>query len=1545
MYSIGLDVGSTTAKIVVIDDNNRIIYSKYERHNARINELVSRYFNEIHQLVGDAKTSICVTGSVGMATAEQLKAEFVQEVVAASIYARNAHPEAKALIDIGGEDAKVIFFRGSSQSADGKKNGGMELRMNGNCAGGTGAFIDQMSVLMGVDNQKMSELAMKAQHIYPMAARCGVFAKTDIQNLMARNLPEEDIAASIFHSIAVQTVVTLSHGIDFEAPILLCGGPLTFLPALRKAFCDYMKLSADDFIISGNSNLIPAMGCAYRAKALGEKAPTDFTDYTDRLATTSLVNLSTLISRLKNETSTEWHSNLMPLFKSEEEHKEWLKSKEQFSAETKPLQKGKQQIVIGIDSGSTTTKIVALRINSHTDLTDLTDKDISLMTALSGQTSQDKNKSVSSVKSVGDLDIVFTNYRLNLGNPIKAVADGLAALKEEAKNRGAELEVVGSCSTGYGEELIKAAFGLDSGIIETMAHERAAASLMPDVSFILDIGGQDMKAIFVEKGAVVRMELNEACSSGCGTFIQTFANSLGYNVADFAKLACTSKNPCDLGTRCTVFMNSKVKQVLREGATVADISAGISYSVIKNCLYKVLKLHGNENLGGKIVVQGGTMRNDAVVRAFELLTHTEVARSNMPELMGAYGCALHAAVGVPHTDLTDLTDKVSSIDDLLCLAHYETKQLQCHGCENNCYVSRYTFANGNKYYSGNKCERVFNNKGKNEVKGENIYTYKYKLLFDRETSSNVTKHYTARNSSDAVKHCTARIGIPRILNMYEEYPFWNALLRAAGFDIILSSESTFGKYEGALNTVMSDNICFPAKLAHSHLKELNENPEVDRILMPYVVYEHNDDPEHSLNSFNCPVVSGYSDVIKSVIDLQKPLDAPVINFAQPKALEKQIVDYLKGLGVSKKTAKAALQQAIVAQQEYTTAIKKKALEILLNKDKKEDTLDCKSDDKLTILLAGRPYHTDPLVQHKLSEMIANLGVNVISDDIVRSDEVELEDGKAAGLSKDPSSYQAETYLVKQWAYMNRIMKSAQWAAEQGNDIHFVQMTSFGCGPDSFIQDEIRDIMRRHNKPFTLLKIDDVSNIGSLKLRVRSLVESLKGVNEVKSEERRVKNQTEANHKVQSSNLKPQSLQQTKVFTQQDVHRKILAPFMTEYLTPIIPPILKLIGYDVEVLPMSDEASAELGLKFANNEVCYPATLIVGDIIKALKSGKYDLQNTAVVMSQTGGQCRATNYAGLIKRAMVSNGFQDVPLITLGVTASTGEASGSTDDKQDYNEQDGFNVPWLKYSQIIITAILYGDAINEMYNACIVRERKKGIAKVLRDKYMRLIDEPIAKNSAKGLIKLLEKAAEEFDEMTIDRNLPKVGIVGEIFLKFNPFSHQFLEKYIISKGIEVVPPLLAPFFLQEFVNVEVQKHMRLSCTRVPDFVVKGAYQALIGRRLRQVNKAASKFRYFRRFTNIYDDAKEVDGLVSLAAQFGEGWLLPADIVGYIRDGVDNIISLQPFGCIANHVISKGIEKRLHDRFPQLNLVSLDFDSGVSEVNVTNRLLLFLDSIAS
>lgn len=1459
VYRVGLDVGSTTAKIAVLDNNDNLIYSRFERHNAKVTELVTDYFREIEARLGNCRLRLCVTGSVGMHTAELLNTEFVQEVVAATVFARNRFPQAKTLIDIGGEDAKVVFFNGKS----------MELRMNGNCAGGTGAFIDQMAVLMGCSNATMSKLAEASTHIYPMAARCGVFAKTDIQNLMSRNLPESDIAASIFHSIAVQTVTTLSRGREFTPPILLCGGPLTFLPSLRKAFSNYLNIPLSDFIVLGEGNLIPALGCALRAAdapsrgiaelraALAYEREDTHADHTENCNHGKSCDCCEEKSPQygsagKHGADTE--EELPLLFSSKAEYECWQKDKTKHHTPLYPMHRGKEEVVIGIDSGSTTTKLVAVRASG---------------------------------KERGQ--IVFKDYSLNLGNPIKAVADALERLQEAAQAAEAEISIVGSCSTGYGEELIKAAFGLDEGIIETMAHYHAAAKLMPDVSFILDVGGQDMKAIFVENGAVVRMELNEACSSGCGTFIQTFAQNLGYSVEDFARLACMATNPCDLGTRCTVFMNSKVKQVMREGASVADIACGLSYSVVRNCLYKVLKLHGNDNLGNKVVVQGGTMKNDSVVRAFELLTGVNVARSNMPEMMGAYGCALNAINELSRQP----SAKAATIDDLLDMAAYDTRMLNCKGCENNCFVTKYTFAGGRNFYSGNKCERVFNNKGEGGRQGENIYHYKYHLLFDREVMTE-TEHEKI-------------VGIPRILNMYENYPFWHALFTTAGIRVVLSSESVFRRYEGALGSVMSDNICFPAKLVHSHVKELDERlsamerTEQKFIFMPYVVYEHQDDKRNT-NSYNCPIVSAYSDVIRSAMTLHTRMDSPIINFRDEKLLKKQVSGYLKELGIDRKTISKAYNAARQAQDLYMRQIRQKAEAILS---------DSREHGMLTILLAGRPYHTDPLIQHKLSGMIASLGVNVISEDIVRGD---LNTGTG------------NTYLVRQWAYMNRIIKAGQWCAEQPNDIHFVQMTSFGCGPDSFIQDEIRTIMREHNKPFTLLKIDDVSNTGSLKLRVRSLIESLQG-----GEASDVQAKESARQAMPDTSLPP-------------ISRHILAPYFTEYLTPLLPPVCRLFGWDVEVLPPSDAESAAYGLKYANNEVCYPATLIVGDFVKALRSGKYDTDKISFVMSQTGGQCRATNYAALIRRAMNANGFEHVPLITLGVATSA--------EEEDKNQDGALDVPWLKYAPIIVTMFLYGDTISKMYHAAVVRLKKDAYAlggedtnpaKVLRDKYLRLASEPLLKNSPKGLMDLIAQAAEEFDNITEDRDLPAVGIVGEIFLKFNPFAHQFIAEKIIDKGYEVVPALLSPFFLQNFVNVIVEKHMGLRCSNVPDFLVKSIY-SLIWRREKKINQIASRFRYFRPFTNIFEEAKDVNGVVSLAAQFGEGWLLPSEIISLVKQGVNNVASLQPFGCIANHVVSKGIENKLKKLYPELNLVSLDFDSGVSSVNVTNRLLLFLDNIA-
>lgn len=1395
-YKIGIDVGSTTAKMVILDTNDTLVFSRYERHNTHPGSLLATFFEEAQRTLGDIEASAIVTGSIGMGFAEKLQVPFMQEVSAATQYTRYRYPKASALIDIGGEDAKIVFF--DQHSTD--------LRMNGNCAGGTGAFIDQMAVLLGVETEQLDALAHEAKQIHPIAARCGVFSKTDIQNLMSRNVPKEDITASIFHAVAVQTIVTLARGHNIIAPILLCGGPLTFIPSLRKAFADYLHLKESDFILPPNGNLLPALGCAISVEGKGARS----------LSAWKL---------LMEQPSLSWHkeSSLPQLFESESAHEAWNKAKSCYEIPHKELQGGVQDAVIGIDSGSTTTKMV--------------------VTDLQG-------------------NILYTNYAPNNGNPVDAASKAFVALQEYCTARDTQLEVHGTCSTGYGEELIKAAFGLHTSIIETIAHYKAARRLIPDVSFILDIGGQDMKAIFVEKNAITRMELNEACSSGCGSFIETFARTLGYSVADFAHMACTAPAPCDLGTRCTVFMNSKVKQVLREGASIADIAAGLSYSVIKNCLYKVLKIKDSRELGKHIVVQGGTLRNDAIVRAFERLTDTNVARSNHPELMGAYGCAL-TAIEKQHA--------AQGLHNYLDNAGFTTRLMQCKGCENHCTVCRYTFDNGNTYYSGNKCETIFSNKGHDAVKGENIYDIKYRLLFDN------------RHSSPSHQPGLPKIGIPRALNMYEDYPFWHTLFTACGIEVILSDASTFSKYEEALPTVMSDNICFPAKLAHSHIRNLIEKG-VDRIFMPYVVYERKDDTRTS-NAYNCPIVSGYSDVIRNAMTPDVPIDSPAITFADDTLLARQCIDYLLHLGISRDTAHKAFIEAQKAQKEYTTQIQQEARRIF-------DT--SRRNHRITIVLAGRPYHTDPLIQHKISGMIAELGANVISDDIVRGD------------NDTPIG---ESYLVQQWSYINRILKAAAWTAQQGDDVHFVQITSFGCGPDAFLLDETRDILHRHGKPFTLLKVDDVNNIGSLKLRMRSLIESL-----------------HTDHNTAS----PIPFVAMPVFKKSDKRKKILAPYFSEYITPLLHPLFELAGYDVEVLPIDNLESAETGLKYANNEVCYPATLVTGSLIKALQSGRYDINNTAVAITQTGGQCRATNYVSLIKRALVSAGFANTPVVTLGVHGNI------------YNEQEGFNIPWARITPIALASVLFADTLSRFYHATVVREKAPGIAAQLRDHYLQAATTPIRANQPDKLLHLIAEAATDFDNACLNSERPKVGIVGEIFLKFNAFSHQHIPEFLTEQGIEVVPPALLPLFTQSFVNIETNRRLLLKNSRIPTFAIQLLYK-YVARQIKRFNRAASAFRYYIPFDNIYEDAERSHEIVSEAAQFGEGWLLPGEVASFASNGINNVISLQPFGCIANHILSKGIEKRIHALYPRLNFLSLDFDGGVSNVNVVNRLWLFINNI--
>jgi len=1392
---IGVDVGSTTAKIVALDEQERVVFADYRRHNARAKEVLLAFLEELKTRQGDALVAVQMTGSVGMGVSEQCSLPFVQEVVAATKTVQWRHSGVRSMIDIGGEDAKVVFFNGD-RAAD--------LRMNGNCAGGTGAFIDQMAILLGVSPEQLNSLAEEAKNVYPIASRCGVFSKTDVQNLIAKNVSKEDIAASVFHAVAVQVVVTLAHGCDIQPPVLMCGGPLTFIPALRKAFIDYLKITDGDVVVPQDSHLIPAMGAALSADV------------------DNAILLSALIDKIKGGMTGRGFSvkGLQPIFSDEADYAQFKARMAHNEIREAVLQEGRVEVSLGIDSGSTTTKIVALNEKG---------------------------------------EILYHYYHNNEGNPIATAQHGLALFQERCAAVGAEVTVKGSCSTGYGEDLLRASFRLDYGVIETIAHYMAARRLTKDVSFILDIGGQDMKAIFVSGGVINRMEINEACSSGCGSFIETFAKSLGYTVDEFSREACRAKTPYDLGTRCTVFMNSKVKQALREGATVGDIAAGLSYSVVKNCLYKVLRLKNTAELGSQIVVQGGTMRNDSVVCSFEKLTGHDVFRSNHPELMGAVGCALYAQ---------KQGGRSVSLAEMIGSASYTMRQQTCHGCENQCLVTTYRFANGNRYHSGNRCERVFTNGGKAALRGVNAYEQKLKLLFDR-----------GAEPTDGIK-----IGIPRSLNMYEEYPFWHTLFTQCGLNVVLSDASTYLKYEATASQVMSDNICFPAKLVHSHIHNLTQKG-VERIFMPFVVYERKDGGQ---NSFNCPIVSGYSDVVKGTAHSGVPIDAPAITFKDKKLLLKQCIDYLKGLGVDERTVKSAFKLAVSEQEKCQQAMADCDRSVLA---------EARGKGRLVVLLAGRPYHADPLIQHKLADMVASMGAYVITEDIVMGADVSMD-----GVN-----------FVPQWAYANRILKAAEWAARQDESVQMMQMTSFGCGPDAFLTDETRTLLKRHGKALTLLKIDDVSNIGSLRLRVRSVIESMK----LAVSGKRCGDEATA-------------FERTPVFGRSDRRRKIIAPFFTPFISPLIPSLVRLAGYEVENLPVSDAQSCEWGLRYANNEVCYPATLIVGDIVKAFKTERYLPEDTAVIITQTGGQCRASNYISLIKKALTESGFGDVPVLSL--------ASGSGIE----NEQPGFKINWPKILPIVIAALIYSDSLAKMYYATAVREREKGLASRLLDKYLAAAQTAISRNSRSELWMLLATAAREFDAAAEEKYVAKVGIVGEIFLKFNPFAQKDITAWLTEQGIEVVPPLLLDFFLQSFVNTEVNQKGRLERKSVPTFVLRWLHNK-VWKQLARANSVCQAFRYFAPFESIYAKADEAKQVVSMYAQFGEGWLLPGEIMSMARQGVSHVISLQPFGCIANHIVARGIEKRIKGVYPELNLLSLDFDSGVSDVNVRNRILLFIDNL--
>lgn len=1407
-YRLGIDIGSTTAKVVVVNEAAKVVFSAYRRHNAQAIETLLDILQEAHQIVGDALLTVQVTGSAGMGITEKFNLPFIQEVIASAEVVKQRYPNVQTLIDIGGEDAKIIFFN---------PNGLPDMRMNGACAGGTGAFIDQMASLLNIPVTDLNRLAQQPHTIFPIASRCGVFAKTDVQNLLSREVCHADIAASIFRAVVLQTLSTLSRGRVPQPKILFSGGPLTFLPALKTSFMEALAISPDDVILVDHAELLPAIGAALAHHS----APHTTT-------------LPALIAQLNTTSANQAliQPRLPRLFTDQAEFDGWLirQTKHKTPRVAILALPTDQPCFLGVDSGSTTTKLVLIDEEGR---------------------------------------LVFEHYRNNHGNAVQAVKEGLTLLNQAFADHNRTPHIVRSVVTGYGEDLVRAAFGFDEGMVETLAHFRAARAFNPDVSFILDIGGQDMKAIFVSNGHIRNIEINEACSSGCGSFIQTFAQSLGYSVSDFAAEACQSQAPCDLGSRCTVFMNSKVKQSLREGASVSDISAGLAYSVIKNAINKVLKITDKSVLGEHIVVQGGTFRNKAIHKALEVLLERPVVCPDIAELMGAYGASLTARDAF--TLQTELDSQLVSLDALETVTASKKQTINCRGCENQCTITKMVFANSNVFFTGNRCERIFTSRGQKAKAGQSLPARKAELLFNRPTTPQISGNGLT-------------LGIPRVLNVFQNYPFWNELLTACGFTVRLSDVSTHPLYQRGVDTVMSENICFPAKLVHGHIYNLIE-AGVDRIFYPLVTFEQKEFADAD-NCYNCPIVTGYPEVIRSAIDPtgqhQIPLDMPIITFADDSLLKKGCYTYLKTLGVPRKTFNRAFRQAMAAQKSYQTDVKAQGAEILRR---------ARAENRPVVLLLNRPYHLDPLINHKLPELITGFGVDLITEDAIPTNFAPLDN----------------RHMVTLWAYPNRYYHAAHWAGKQ-TGVEVVQLNSFGCGPDAVAVDEVKGILSEYGKSPTVLRIDEIDSPGSARLRLRSMIESLARTTSAPSSE-------------------PKPRLTTRLFRKADQRKTILVPQLSHFYTAPLARPLQDMGYKFEFLPPADHQSVQTGLKYTNNEICYPGIILLGDMIKALQSGKYNPDEIAVGITQTGGQCRDSCYLPLFKKAMIAAGFSDVPIVSMAINP--------------LNRQPGFKINIVEYVYKLLVGLVYVDALSTMYHTSAIRETTPGQALLLANRYMKPFEDGSLPIKPAVLLQMLSQAVTDFNQLpTQIKNCPQVGIVGEIYVKYNPFGNNHVVQWLMSQGIEAVVPSLLEFFMSNFIIWPNNMKANLEKNNPLLRLVAQFSQKYIQGFTRHADEILQTFKHFRPHHTIKDIAHTAENIINLTNSYGEGWLIPGEIGEFVKEGINNVLCLQPFGCLANHITAKGIEKRLKAQYPQLNLLFLDADAGVSEVNFFNRAHFFV-----
>ena len=1447
---VGIDVGSTTVKIAVLDNDDKIIYSDYQRHRADIRStiisVVTQAFDELEKTLPAGKNqtlSVKVTGSGGLSVSQWLNIPFIQEVIAATTAVKKLIPQTDVVIELGGEDAKITYFAG-----------GVEQRMNGTCAGGTGAFIDQMAALLETDAAGLNILAKNAETIYPIAARCGVFAKTDVQPLINEGARREDIAASIYQAVVNQTISGLACGKPIRGHVAFLGGPLHFMDQLRERFIVTLKLKDDEIIVPENSQLFVAAGSAFSADRTyhcsedGKGSP--------------FPTIAEFRERLKNLVDAELSEvqRLDPLFNNATELEEFRKRHAMEKAARGDLSLTTGPVFLGLDSGSTTTKAVLIDQKGR---------------------------------------IIWDFYASNQGNPVDLA---VKVLKDLYKQLPKDVYIARAVSTGYGEALFQAALGVDAGEVETITHFRAADFFVPGVEFLLDIGGQDMKCLRMKDGAIVSIQLNEACSSGCGSFLDNFARTMGMDVREFSKIALLADKPVDLGSRCTVFMNSRVKQAQKEGASVADISAGLSYSVIKNALFKVIKLRKASDIGSKVVVQGGTFFNDAVLRAFEKIAGVEVFRPDVAGLMGAYGSALIAydqwvdlttpKPGQEPIDPFSVRSGIASLEQLENF-HVELESRRCGKCQNNCLLTINTFSTGSEnrvFITGNRCERGAEiegnvidasnkkNTGVEDVgeKMPNMFEWKYKRLFS----------YVPLKPEKAPM---GEVGIPRVLNMYENYPLWFTFFTKLGFRVRLSQRSSRNVYEKGIETIPSESVCYPGKISHGHVVSLLQQG-VKFIFYPCAPYELQED-KGAGNNYNCPIVTSYPEVLRNNIDELRQDDSilymnPFLPIYDKERLAERLCEELipQFPTLTENQIFDAVDEAWKEQQKFKDDVQVAGEEAL------EKMIRAGANG---IVLAGRPYHLDPEINHGIPEMVNALGLAVFTEDSV------------AHLG----SIERPLRIMDQWVYHNRLYRAASFVAEMPN-LEMLQLTSFGCGLDAVTADQVDDIMRAKGRMYTLIKIDEGSNLGAVRIRIRSLIAAVR--------------ERQRHHRkpmIKSAAYKRQ------VFTKEMKYsHTIIGPQMSPIHFRILKHAFNACGYNFVILDAVDPKAVDTGLKYVNNDACYPSIIVAGQMIAALESGKYDVNHTSLIITQTGGGCRASNYIGFIRRALTDAGFDNVPVLSLSA--------------QGFEKNPGFKItPGLLHR--LLMAVMVGDVLMRVLYRTRPYELVPGSADALYEKWNAKAEKQVKSMSLRGYHKLLKGIIKDFDELPLKPiKKPRVGVVGEILVKFHPTANNKIVETIEREGAECVMPDLADFFFYSFAT-GIFRHEELAFPKQTERNAK-LFVWFMELYRKKMKKYLNNSRRFEAPSSIYDLMKGVDDIVQLGNITGEGWFLTAEMVELIKEGVPSIACVQPFACLPNHVTGKGMIKELRRRFPGANISAIDYDPGSSEVNQLNRLKLLLSN---